>query len=272
MPTVQTLWKKLPNRPRWWLKRQWFEHLSRYDTGSDLLFLNHGFAPGGQAERLPLDARDEHNRYPIQLYRHVAGAADWSGLDVLEVGCGRGGGADHLARALRPRRLVGIDLTASAIRFCRREYEVPGLSFEVGDAEALPFDDASFDVLLNVESSLLYEHVERFFAEVHRVLRPGGTFLFADYRKRKKVPGLHGRLKASGLEVLEEEDLTDGVLRSMELESDRKRELIARYAPRSLRTSFERFAAVRGEGDAEFRDFESRERVYLRFVLRKPGR
>lgn len=271
MVTVQDLWKQLPPAPRKWLRRQWFEQLSRFDTGSDLLFLNHGYAFEDPRDEPPLEPRDEPNRYPIQLYHVLTRSTKLAGLELLEVGCGRGGGADWIARSQRPRRLVATDLTRSAIRFCRGSYRVPGLRFEVADAQALPFEDASFDAVLNLESSLLYDDVPRFFSEVRRVLRPGGRFLFADYRKRSKLPLLRRQVGESGLDRMEEEDLSERVVVSMRRDSDRKRVLIARHAPRALRSSFERFAGVRGEGDAELRAFESGERVYLRFVLAKPA-
>jgi ubiquinone/menaquinone biosynthesis C-methylase UbiE len=268
--TVQDFWKKLPKGPKAWLKKQWFEQLSRFDTGSDLLFLNHGYAFRDDEPPLVLAPGDEANRHPIQLYDAVTRPVPLAGLSVLEVGCGRGGGADWLARSRAPRSFVASDLTANAIAFCRRAYDVPGLRFEVADAHALPFPDASFDVVLNLESSLLYDDVDRFFSEVERVLRPGGRFVFADYRKAKKVETLLRQLKRSGLDLLEEEDISSRVLASMERESDRKRAMIARHAPAWLRSSFERFAAVRGQGDREFEEFGSGARVYLRFVLRKP--
>lgn len=272
MTTLQDAWRKLPPAPRKWLRRQWFEQLSRFDTGADLLFLNHGYAFEEESDgALVLDPRDEPNRYPIQLYHVLTRPVALEGLELLEVGCGRGGGADWLARTQRPRRLVATDCTRSAIRFCRRSYRVPGLCFEVADAHALPFADESFDVVLNLESSLLYDDVPRFFGEVRRVLRPGGRFLFADYRKRARLPRLREQLAASGLEQLEEEEITSRVVASMLRDSDRKRDLIARHAPRPLRTSFERFAGVRGEGDAELRDFETGARRYLRWVLARPG-
>jgi ubiquinone/menaquinone biosynthesis C-methylase UbiE len=43
-----------------------------------------------------------------------------------------------------------------------------------GDAENLPFPQVSFDAVINVESAHCYGSIERFLAEVHRVLRPGG--------------------------------------------------------------------------------------------------
>ncbi len=268
MPTIQGLWKQLPRGPRRWLQRQAWEQLSRFDTGHDLLFLNHGYAFEDDDEPPALDPRDEANRYPAQLYHVVAAPGRLRDKDVLEVGCGRGGGADYLARSRRPRSLVGVDLTRSAVDFCRRAYDVPGLSFVPGNAEDLPFPDASFDVVLNVESSVLYEKVERFLSEVHRVLRPGGQFLFADYRNARKLPQLRDQLERCGLEILAEENITRNVLASMRRETGRKRELIARHAPRLLRDSLERFAAV-DSGDRELHAFECGARVYWRFVLQK---
>ena len=51
-----------------------------------------------------------------------------------------------------------------------------------GNAESLPFADESFDAVINVEASHGYPDFPRFLAEVARVLRPGGHFLYADFR------------------------------------------------------------------------------------------
>ncbi len=74
--------------------------------------------------------------------------------------------------------------------FCRRHYTNPGLSFETGDAQAMPFADASFDIVFNVESSLNYPDFDAYLREVDRVLKPGGRFLIADYRRRKGLKRL----------------------------------------------------------------------------------
>ena len=51
------------------------------------------------------------------------------------------------------------------------------------DAEKLPFDDESFDAIINVESSHCYPHIDSFLSEVRRVLAPGGCFGIVDFRK-----------------------------------------------------------------------------------------
>ncbi len=94
--------------------------------------------------------------------------------EVLEVGCGRGGGGAYVAEHFRVSRLTGLDFSGAAIRFARAHHADPRLRFVRGDAENLPFPDAWFDAVLNVESSHCYPDVPRFTSEVARVLRPGG--------------------------------------------------------------------------------------------------
>ena len=99
-------------------------------------------------------------------------------LKLLEVSCGRGGGLNaFLSAAPGLFDATGLDVAASAIAFCRSTYgENDRLRFVEGSALALPFADASFDVVLNVEASNDYGDRPRFFAEVARVLKPDGVF------------------------------------------------------------------------------------------------
>ena len=71
----------------------WYSTLSLL-AQDDVTFLNYGYATTDSCEdALQLEAVDEANRYPIQLYNRVDGAVDLRGKDVLVVGSGRGGGA-----------------------------------------------------------------------------------------------------------------------------------------------------------------------------------
>jgi len=84
-------------------------------------------------DRLQLFPMDEPDRLGIQLYHRVA-SARVRGLEVLEVGCGRGGGASYNARHLAPRRVVGLDVASGMIAFCRHRHRAPGLVFYVRGA------------------------------------------------------------------------------------------------------------------------------------------
>ena len=176
---------------------------------------------------ITLNYREHVNRYCIQLYHHVVAAIDLSGKDVVEVGSGRGGGAFHITRYLKPRSMVGIDFSRKAIEFCRKYYSIDGLSFTQGDAENLPLGDGSVDAVINLESSHCYGSMRRFLGEVYRVLRPNGYFLFSDHRDQDKTNLLREQLKDSGLRVVRENDITLNVVRALELDNDRKERLIA---------------------------------------------
>lgn len=103
---------------------------------------------------------------------------DWTGLDVLDLGCAGG----FMAEALDDRgaTVTGIDPAADAIAAACAHARDGGrnIRYDTGVGEALPYPGASFDAVVCVD---VLEHVQdlsRVLAEVARCLRPGGMFLF----------------------------------------------------------------------------------------------
>ena len=161
--------------------KRWYQFLAGGYKQEDWTFMNYGFAQTDRdVQDLVLRPADENDRYNIQLYDRIVGGVDLTGLDVLEVGSGRGGGSSFIARYHKPQSMLGIDYSDNAVDFSSKAHNTPGLSFRQGDAEALPCEAGSFDAILNVESSHCYGSMDRFLNEVFRVLKPGGYFLWAD--------------------------------------------------------------------------------------------
>ncbi|MBD0271840.1 MAG: methyltransferase domain-containing protein [Acetobacteraceae bacterium] len=96
------------------------------------------------------------------------------GLRLLDVCCGPG----YLTAEATGRGLsaVGVDIAPAMVELARGR--VPGAEFRVGDAEALGFDDGSFDAVVCAFGLLHLAAPERGIAEAFRVLRPGGAFAF----------------------------------------------------------------------------------------------
>lgn len=97
-----------------------------------------------------------------------------AGEDVLDVACGTGNAAIRAAAA--GGRVVGVDLTPELFTAGRREAAAAGVDIEwvEGDAEALPFPDGSFDVVLSTFGCMFAPRHQVAAAELARVLRPGG--------------------------------------------------------------------------------------------------
>ena len=136
-----------------------------------------------------------------------------------------------------------------------------------GDAEALPLNDASFDAVINVESSHCYGSMPAFLREVKRVLRPGGYFAFADLRASEDCDLLDTQLAETGMTVLEQQDITANVLEALRQDSARKLALIERSVNKRLVGTFEQFAAI--EGSEVYDGFKHGTTRYLRYVLQK---
>jgi SAM-dependent methyltransferase len=216
-----------------------------FDT-DDVVFLNIGYEEQPPMA-LPLKESDEPNRFYIQLYHRTATQADLEDKRVLEVGCGHGGGASYLVRTLRPASYTGLDLNPDAIAFCRRRHDLPNVDFVHGDAEKLPFPDESFDAVVNVESSAAYPHFSRFLAEVARVLRPEGHFLYTDLRPRSNVADWEAALAEAPIRMLSQQDINAEVVRGLEMNSPRMSELVGRM-PTILRPIGREYGGMKGTG------------------------
>lgn len=250
--------------------RALYELLAARVRRPEWAFMNYGYASlDAEQDPLPLDPADESDRMCIQLYDHVVGDVDLRGADVLEVGCGRGGGSSFLARYHAPRTTTGVDISHTGIASCRRYRRARGLTFVRGDALDLPFPDESFDAVVNVESSHCYPSVEAFLGEVYRVLRPGGSLLFADLRGQEEMVELWGTLRESPLEVVDVRDITPNVCAALELDDDRRRALLDAWIPRPFHRPFERFAAV--EGSSTHARFKAGENRYTSARLVRSG-
>ena len=223
---------------------------------------NYGYAPAEGSDP---------QRFQHQLYRELLKLLDTQKpaagrAKLLEVSCGRGGGLRALLAAAPDRfDATALDVAPNAVAFCRRHHgEHDRLRFVEGSALDLPFADASFDVLLNVEASNDYGDRARFFREAARVLGPEGVLLYADSLKSDQVDGVRAELAAAGL-AADFRDITENVTEACRLDSDRRRRVLRRRAPLLLRLLLRRqIANYAGlEGSSKYRAFADGRRTYV---------
>ncbi len=243
MSFLERLFSIPPVRKAIW--RLWYPFLTRRLRGEEVLFLNYAFETEPPV-CLALDPADAPNRACIQLYHHVATQADLQGKQVLEVSCGHGGGASWLTRTLQPASYRGLDLNPAGVAFCQQRHRVPGLTFQRGDAQKLPFPDASLDVVINVEASHCYPDFAGFLSEVARVLRHGGHFLYADFRFRDQFKDWEEAVARAPLRIVHTRNIRDEVLRGMECNAARSETLICQRLPKFLHGLGRDFAGLPG--------------------------
>ena len=252
------------------LWKVWYDILAGRYRQPSWKFMNFGYAEiDPSAPEVPLHENEQPNRFFIQLYHHVVSSVQHrlGHADVLEVGCGRGGGSAYIARYFQPRSVVGVDFSGKAIALCQKEYSEPNLSFQRGEAEALPCADESFDFVVNVESSHCYGDMDAFMREVRRVLRPGGCFLWTDMCTSDTLDEVRQQLTGSGLTLVEDRLITDNVLRALDVMHDDKMAMIRSLVPKPFRKGVQDFSGT--TGSRLYEDLRSRRLEYASCVLSK---
>lgn len=203
--------------------------------------LNLGYHTDPTQDVTPLEAKQN-------LYRSVVNGIDLRDQRVLEIGCGRGGGAKMLHQTLQPTHYVATDLSQKSIEFCQQHHQAEGLEFVQADAQKLPFADDSFDVVINVESSHCYKNMKSFIREVHRVLRRGGAFCFCDVLNVKREKSFRSKVEWI-FYVKTWEDISAYTVTAIEKTAPATRKSIKNVTPgfkRLLRPLYYNWAALPG--------------------------
>lgn len=158
---------------------------------------------GRDTDRLTWFREIEASRYRLEPY--IPGFArfkEGAGKRVLEIGVGAG--TDFLQWCRHAGHATGIDLTTAALDLTRERLRLEGIpesrfTLRQGDAEALPFASASFDIVYAWGVLHHSPNTEACFREAYRVLKPGGTLRAMVYHVRSwtglMLAGVHGIAK-----------------------------------------------------------------------------
>lgn len=138
----------------------------------------------------------EHRRYDTHYHLpELFASMDGAGRSLLEIGCGIG--VDSIQLAKRGFAVTAVDLTENALVVARQFAAHRGVSidFRLGNAEGLDFPGESFDAVYSFGVLHHTPDIERSVAEVHRVLRPGGTAYVMLYHRDSLVNLVHRALR-----------------------------------------------------------------------------
>ncbi len=140
------------------------------------------------AEHDAWSAGDSYEAYMGRWSRKIASRfLDWfdagDNLDWLDVGCGTGALSSTILNRCNPRSLIGIEQSDGFVATAQRNVRDERAIFEVGDAQALPLDDHSRDVVASALVLNFVPDIPKALSEMKRVVRPGGaiTYYVWDY-------------------------------------------------------------------------------------------
>ena len=141
------------------------------------------------------------------------------------------------------------------------------MSFEVGDSESIPFEKYSVDIVINVESSHCYGSFSGFLKEVSRVLRPGGKFLFCDFRTADGLQELYDQFSNSELKFLNRIDITDNIIQGLDKLSKYREDHIDKSVFVFIRKLFKTYAGIKGT--EIYNSFVNGSMIYVCAILKK---
>src|SRR5688500_5275499 len=115
----------------------------------------------------------------------IAKKFDPAGLQkVLEIGCGTGRVTKHLRDALPEScTLIASDISEDMLAFAKEKLKDKNIQWQIIDAQSLPFEDNSIDLVVSCFAFMFVEDKAKAFSEVYRVLKKGGLFLLSLWDK-----------------------------------------------------------------------------------------
>lgn len=128
---------------------------------------------------------------PDEIRLIVEGVA-LAGKAVLDLGCGTGGITRFLAETYRPASIVGVDIDGGLIERANKRAAEAGLggalTFRTVRLGRLPFPDGSFDLVFSKDAMVHIDDKEALFADIFRLLRPGGWVAASDWMSSTDGP------------------------------------------------------------------------------------
>jgi SAM-dependent methyltransferase len=164
---------------------------AHYSRGNLLARLNAALLEDGVDPGRPsietLAPYDQFHGRGLEATEEIAGLMEGGPADhILDIGSGIGGPARYFANAFGCR-ITGIDLTPEFCDVARHLTRLLGfearIRFEVGDALAMPFADASFDGAYSMNVSMNIAEKGAFYREIYRVLKPGAWLVLSEVAK-----------------------------------------------------------------------------------------
>lgn len=132
-------------------------------------------------ERMIPSINKEEDIYFEHIARYIFAAQFVQNKIALDIACGSGYGSEILLSRGKAMKVLGIDISEEAIKYCNDKYKNENITFSKGNVNSIPIEDNSIDVIISFET---LEHVreedqKKFLEESKRVIREKGIFIIS---------------------------------------------------------------------------------------------
>jgi len=110
---------------------------------------------------------------------------------ILEIACGTGRVTRHLQKAFPNARITATDINKDMVNIARQLTPGTNIEWQTADAQELPFDDHSFDLVIFQFGLMFVPDKQKALTEAHRILTPGGRLLFSTWDCIENNPVFH---------------------------------------------------------------------------------
>ena len=121
---------------------------------------------------------EEHGNIELEhRHRYLQACQIAGGKVVLDIACGEGYGSAMLANTAE--KVIGVDISAEAVKHARNRYKKANLEYREGSCAEIPLADESVDLVVSFETIEHHDQHEQMMQEIKRVLRPAGVLLIS---------------------------------------------------------------------------------------------
>ncbi|MER2512358.1 MAG: class I SAM-dependent methyltransferase [Nitrosomonas ureae] len=187
---------------------------------------NYGYYP------TKLDADD---KYQLQLYDEYINLLDNENSEqVLEIGCGAGGGLMHMQSRLPKSNFTGLDRCKEAVKTCKYFLgEQPNNIKLYSSLKDVYADSKKFDAVMSVETGI-YKN-PHIFDDIHNLLNDRGILIYYDNINFGKLDRIVKSIECRGFKIDAMRDITENVFKACEHDTPRRLEIVKKYLPKVLR-------------------------------------
>ena len=256
-----------------WFDLAAYEFLYRLSPARSNKFFNGGYLP--LAEDMELLPEFDDEQHSVMMYhllvKTLVSQLDLNPHQILDVGCGQGGGVRYISTIFPNASIIGVDRNATVVKLAEKNYgDGDKIRFQKSGSQRLNFEPNSFDLVISVGAPT-YFGLDNYVGQVAELCKAGGTISLSGGYRQGDHQNIEKELREAasreGLDFHSYHDITPHTFASLKADIPRRIELLKRV-PWPFRLYGHKWADL--PGSTEYEEYETGRRADFAAVMSKP--